>query len=250
MKLDFTKKTSLLLAFCLFALGKIGAQNSVVINEIMASNTTTITDEAGEYNDWIELYNTSGSTVNLGDWFLTDNPANLTKWDFPTNTSIEAHGYLIIWADEDSSQGPLHANFKLSTLGEQLMLINGNGAAVQDVTFGAQQADKGYARSPNGTGSFTIKDPTFKANNDTGVSATDEVEPAEFLTIFPNPASGDEVVLRSEEQGRQTVEVFDQLGRLRLKTAFFNETKMDVSDWSSGIYWIKTAHSSHKLVVR
>ena len=249
MKLNFTTKTLAAFLFCLFAFGKVGAQTPVVINEFMASNTSTITDEAGEFNDWIELYNTSSSAVSLNGWFLTDNPANLTKWDFPTNISIPANGYLIIWADEDSSQGPLHANFKLSALGEQLMLINGSGAIVQDITFGAQQADKGYARSPNGTGSFVIKNPTFKANNDTGISAVGDVTQAEILAIFPNPASGGEVVLRSEKPVQQTVEVFDQLGRLRLKKAFFNETKMDVSDWSAGMYLIKTGTTRQILVV-
>ena len=243
-------KTLTAFSFFFLAFGKMGAQNPVVINEIMASNMTTIADENGEFNDWIELYNTSGSAVDLGSWFLTDNPANLTKWDFPTNTSIAAHGYLIIWADEDSSQGPLHTNFKLSALGEQLMLINASGAVVQNITFGAQTTDKGYARSPNGTGSFIIKNPTFKANNDTGVSATTEAEQAEMLTIFPNPVSGGEVVLRSEKQGKQTVEVFDQLGRLRLETAFFNETKLDVSQLPAGLYFIKTENNMLALSIR
>ncbi len=249
MKLDFTAKTLATFLFCLFAFGKVGAQTPIVINEFMASNTSTIADEAGEFNDWIELYNTSGSPVSLNGWFLTDNPANLMKWDFPTNVSIPAYDYLIIWADEDSSQGPLHANFKLSALGEQLMLINASGAIVQDVTFGAQQSDKGYARSPNGTGSFVIKNPTFKANNDTGISAVGDEAQAEILAIFPNPASDGEVVLRSEKPVQQTVEVFDQLGRLRLKKAFFNETKMDVSDWPAGMYLIKTETTRQILAV-
>ncbi len=52
-------------------------------NEIMASNTATVTDEAGEYDDWIELYNTGAQAVDLSGWFITDNPDNLDKWTSP-----------------------------------------------------------------------------------------------------------------------------------------------------------------------
>ena len=102
----------------------------------------------------------------------------------------------------------------------------------------------------NVVGAFVIKDPTFKANNDTGVSATGEAERAELLTIFPNPASGGEVILRSEKQGKQSVEVFDQLGRLWLKTAFFNETKLEVSQLPAGLYFIKTENTMLALSIR
>ncbi|MCU0346331.1 MAG: lamin tail domain-containing protein [Saprospiraceae bacterium] len=250
MKLQHYLSTALVAFFLSLAFGKIDAQSGVVINEIMASNQAYITDENGEYEDWIELYNNSSSAVNLGGWFLTDNPDNLDKWEFPTNTSIPAMGYLIIWADEDSSQGPLHANFKLSAAGEELLLINGSGSTVQDITFGTQQADKGYARSPNGTGNFTIKNPTFKANNDTGISAANEREEAIQLTISPNPATGSEVVLRSESTERQSVVIYDQLGRQRQATQFFNSTTVDVSTWPSGVYFVNTGGKTQRFVVK
>ena len=49
----------------------------------MASNTRTIPDEDGSFEDWIEIQNNSPASVNLSDWSLTDNPDNLTKWRFP-----------------------------------------------------------------------------------------------------------------------------------------------------------------------
>ncbi|MBK9015293.1 MAG: lamin tail domain-containing protein [Saprospiraceae bacterium] len=250
MKIKFTIKVGILAMLFFLAFGKMSAQSAVVINEVMASNVATIADQDGEFDDWVELYNNSNSTVDLSGWFLSDNPDNPDKWDFPANTSIPAGGYLIVWADEDSSQVGLHANFKLSAAGEQLLLINASGSTVQDIAFGAQQADKGYARSPNGTGSFVIKNPTFKANNDTGISAVGEAALAKMLTISPNPVSDGEATLRSEKQGLQTVEVFDQLGRLRLKTAFFNEAKMDVSELPAGLYVVKTEATRQMLLVR
>ncbi|HCR48874.1 MAG TPA: hypothetical protein DIW24_04540, partial [Bacteroidetes bacterium] len=78
---------------------------TVVINELMAQNTKTITDEAGEYEDWIELYNTTASDIDLSGYFLSDKVDNLDKWALPNGTTIPANGYLIIWADENGSQG-------------------------------------------------------------------------------------------------------------------------------------------------
>ncbi len=250
MKLQNTFSAAIVATMIFLAFGNASAQSGVVINEIMASNQTYITDENGEYEDWVELYNNSSSSVNLGGWFLTDNPDNLDKWEFPTNTVIPAMGYIIIWADEDSSQGPLHANFKLSIMGEDLLLINASGATIQDITFGQQQADKGYARSPNGTGNFTIKNPTFKANNDTGISSANEVEKAEVLVISPNPATGNEVVLRSKSAEKQAVAIYDQLGRERLRTSFFNQTTIDISNWPTGIYFLKTSGRTQLLAVQ
>ncbi len=139
--------------------------SDVVINEVMASNSTTVPDEAGEYDDWIELYNKSANPINIGGYYLSDNPTNLDKWQIPTGTNIPAFGYVIFWADEDSSQGPMHANFKLSASGETLLLMNNNLQMIDSVNIGQQTTDLGYARVPNGTGSFIIQDPTFMASN-------------------------------------------------------------------------------------
>jgi hypothetical protein len=250
MKLQNNFCTAIVSFMIFLAFGNASAQSGVVINEVMASNQTYITDENGEYEDWVELYNNSSSSVNLGGWFLSDNPDNLDKWEFPTNTVIPAMGYLIIWADEDSSQGPLHANFKLSAAGEELLLINASGSTVQDITFGQQQADKGYARSPNGTGNFTIKNPTFKANNDTGISSADEVEKAEVLVISPNPVTGSEVFLRSKSTENQAVVIYDQLGREWFRTSFFNQTTFDVGGMPSGTYFVKTKEGIQRFVVQ
>src|SRR6266704_104978 len=51
---------------------------SLLINEFMASNSRTLHDEDGDSSDWVEIYNPTATTVNLGGWFLTDTAANLT----------------------------------------------------------------------------------------------------------------------------------------------------------------------------
>jgi hypothetical protein len=139
--------------------------SDVKINELMSTNTGTVYDQNGEYDDWIELYNNSDSTVNLSGYYLTDNHKHFKKWEFPSGTKIAGKGYLIIWADGDVTQAGLHANFKLSAEGEELLLIT-HGLKIADyVTFGSQSLELSYSRIPNGTGSFSWQEPTYNSAN-------------------------------------------------------------------------------------
>jgi hypothetical protein len=95
----------------------------VVVNEIMASNNSTHADEAGEFEDWIELYNNNGTQADVGLWFVSDTPFEPYKWRLPIGTSIPANGYLIVWCDEDETDGDEHTNFKLSANGESVVLL-------------------------------------------------------------------------------------------------------------------------------
>jgi hypothetical protein len=90
----------------------------------MASNNSAsgFHDPAGDYDDWIEIYNFSDIPFDLAGMYLSDNPDDPTKWRFPSGypsqTTVPAGGFVIIWADDESSEGPLHTNFKLSADGE------------------------------------------------------------------------------------------------------------------------------------
>ena len=51
--------------------------SQVAISEVMSSNATTIADEDGDYEDWIELYNYGSSAIDpngTGDWYYFDEP--------------------------------------------------------------------------------------------------------------------------------------------------------------------------------
>lgn len=138
----------------------------VVINEVMSANTSAVADQDGEYDDWIELYNTSDKTIDISKWILTDNPAIPDKFRIPAGTQIAPKGYLIIWADEDGKQPGLHANFKISASGEVLSLKDANGHEVDRVEVPALGDNQSYTRENNGKGQFVIQGPTFKKNNE------------------------------------------------------------------------------------
>lgn len=228
------------------------AAGDVVINEIMASNISTIKDEAGQYDDWIELYNKGTQAVDISGYHITDNLSNLTKWTFPANTSIPAGGYLIVWADEDSSQnatGKYHANFKLSKSGEAVALLNASSQLLDSVTFGAQTDDRGYARIPNGTGNFVIKGSTFGKNNESP-NATGEVENIGKITLAPNPTTG-QLTISTDGDPLSNLSVFNNVGQLTKSVKGIDNQlyTLDLSDLPNGFYFVKIGKSTVRKVV-
>jgi hypothetical protein len=98
----------------------VKAQTILVINEFMASNGNTEADSQGQFDDWIEIHNFGSTAMNIGGLYLTDDLNNPTKWQFPPATTILAEGFLLVWADGDTSDTGLHANFKLDAGGEAI----------------------------------------------------------------------------------------------------------------------------------
>ena len=135
---------------------------AIAINELLASNNLNAADAQGQYDDWIELYNLETSSVDLGGMYLTDDLDTPTKWQIPAGTTIEAQGYLVIWADGDVQDEGLHAGFELQAAGEEIALVATDGSTLIDsVTFGVQTADVSFGRYPDGTGAFRyLADPT------------------------------------------------------------------------------------------
>ena len=141
----------------------------LVINEFMAVNRTTLEDpaEVGEYPDWIELYNGSSLTLDLGGMFLTDDSGNLTKWQIAFGTSLDPGQYLVLYADDDAAQGPDHTSFKLDSNGETLTLVGSDGVTVFDsITYDVQVEDVSYGRFPDGSDTWDFHtEPTPGAAN-------------------------------------------------------------------------------------
>jgi len=121
---------------------------SVIISEFMASNLASVEDEDGAFSDWIELYNPGSEAVDLEGYFLTDDPAVLTKWRFPA-VSIEPGRFLVVFASSKDRRDPdyeLHTNFKLLSAGEFLALVAPDGESIVSSfeNFPLQAADVSY----------------------------------------------------------------------------------------------------------
>ncbi len=136
-------------AFAVTLLLAFAARGNPVITEIMADNVSLIADEDGAYSDWIELHNPGAAAVNLTDWALTDDAANLTKWKFPAVT-MQPGAFLTVWASAKNKRTPglpLHTNFSLAKSGEYLALVQPNGTTVEQQfapAFPAMAANESY----------------------------------------------------------------------------------------------------------
>ena len=112
----------------------------------MASNIDSDTDVAGENDDWIEFFNPGEIAVNLSGYYLSDEISDPFKWTFP-DTTLEAGGYLVIWADKDTLQEGLHASFKLSASGEEISVSDVTGKVLDQISFPTHISDISYGRS-------------------------------------------------------------------------------------------------------
>lgn len=123
----------------------------LVINELMASNSDSVPDPQGQYDDWIEIHNLGDRPIDIGGMYLTDDMSDPVKWRVPLGepalTTIPPGGYIVIWADGDTSDPGLHANFRLNADGDEIGLIDGLGTTLIDsVVFGEQTGNVSYGR--------------------------------------------------------------------------------------------------------
>ena len=125
----------------------INLGQSVLINEVMSSNTITIADEDGEYPDWIELYNTGATSINLGEMGLSDDPDDLFKWTFP-QMQLESDSHLLIFAS--GKDRTVHWE-TIITLGDDWRYAVGSSAPPDDwreINF----EDESWSLGPSGFG--------------------------------------------------------------------------------------------------
>ena len=118
-----------------------------IISELEAINNTTLADQAGDYPDWIEIYNPAATSVDLAGYYLTDKLSNLTKWEIPTGVTVQPDGFLVVFADGEDIDNPseLHTNFSLSGSGSSAALVAPNGVTVlSSYSFPQQDPDISY----------------------------------------------------------------------------------------------------------
>jgi len=203
------------------------SSGDLVINEVMSNNLSIAADPSGKFEDWIELYNMTEFPISTNNLYLSDDIANVLKWDLP-NHVIPPHGYYVIWADEDGNQGEEHANFQLSNTGETITLSHADTTEIDNVIYPMQNIDIAYGRSPNGVGEFAMIPPTFNASND--ITSVVSEQNAHLLSVSPNPFK-DRLTIHLK--GGYTIA--DLYGRVVLKGS---ARVIHTSDWAPGVYFI------------
>jgi hypothetical protein len=141
------------------SLPEIEVSDWLHINEIAADNDSGMTDpeEPVEFPDWIELYNSGPFAIDLSGMYITDDLTAPTKYRIPDGVIIPARGFLLLIADSEEAQGPLHLNFSLSKAGESIGLFDTDAEGnrpIDVVSFGPQVTDITIGRSPDGEGDW------------------------------------------------------------------------------------------------
>lgn len=143
----------LFLSFLIYSSG----YSQIVINEVQSSNDSLIFDNFNEDDDWIELYNSSNNPVDLLNYYISDDSTDPLKWQFPNSIVVPAGGFTLLWADEETTQGANHLNFKLSSNGESITLTKPDAIAVEDsITFPSIGKNESYARSTDGSNIWSV----------------------------------------------------------------------------------------------
>lgn len=233
--------------------------DSVRINELMASNVNSFADPAGEYDDWIELYNFSNAPQLLSGHYLSDKPSNLTKWKFPAETIIPPHGFLLVWCDEDEQQPGIHSNFKLNDEGESLIFTSSDGITILDsVNFGYQSVDTSWGRIPDGVGEFRRVFPTPNHSN-SGLGMFRAETQGIKLELWPNPLHDiTNLVFEPVLNEKATLSIFDISGRkvypsLQIKP-YTSSVMLNLSHLQHGIYILRIEsakfQTSERLIIQ
>jgi len=188
------QKTILLSILSILLISKPGF-GQVIINEYSCSNISTVADQFGEYEDWIELYNTTGSPVDLTGWYLSDKQSNPTKWQIPSGT-VPANGYLVVkCSGRDLVQaGELHPNFNLKQIQNEWIILSNSFANLIDSyqITNLTKSNHSVGRETNGAINWKLfTTPTPGAAN---AGAQDFYEPTPTMDLTPGFYSGAQTV--------------------------------------------------------
>ena len=225
-------------------------------------NEGPFADEQGEHDDWIELYNNGNHAIDVGGLFITDNFNNPTKWRIPrTNTAttvIAPKGYLILWADNDPEQGLLHCDFKLSSKGEEVALVQASpfGTIILDsISYGIQSETRTFGQFEDGMGNWQYMTPTPHATNKLS-GVIDRIEPSKSsLRLYPNPVNINLTIRVNptlNDFSGYYVDVRDINGKVVIPSQFKNQTlfSINVGYLLKGVYHITLTNKKTRLTGR
>lgn len=178
--------------------------DELIITEVMSRNENTLPDENGYFNDWIEIKNNSNKTLNLENYWLSDDSKNIRKWRFPS-LSIEPGQYMILFLSpeyqDDQGEKYLHVHFALDGLGDELYLSNMDKTILQKVTIPELTTGITYGLVDGESGYFYFSHPTPGYTNNPDSRSVGYAETPVFSVeggFYNSPFS---LTIRAPQQG-------------------------------------------------
>lgn len=162
----------------------------IVINEVLAKNTSGIKDNYGDFEDWFELYNRSNYPLNISGFYLTNDLQQPFKWQLPESDflTFSSHEHKVFFADNETQQGDFHTNFKLSAKGETIALVkmvNNMPVIIDSLSYSSLGEDVSYGKVEG-----TLYDYCHYAKPSPGLpnESDSSVISQKEITVSPNPA--------------------------------------------------------------
>jgi hypothetical protein len=212
------------------------AYPQVIISEIQPVNDFTISDEWGDYDDWIELYNPGDYSVNIEGMVLRNN-AHI--WGIPmgdTSTLLSPGSYFLIWADHEEEQGIFHANFRLSASESLIICEPDSNMVIDSLKIPSVPDDFSYGKCPDGEWKI-LSDPTPMEENNCESAFNRLVRTSNFL-LYPN-ISGDQVFIKipGNINERIDVKLVSISGKILMEKSFTGEEfTVSLQAYNSGMY--------------
>jgi len=238
----------------------------VYISEVMASNDSTMVyasdEENNTYSDWVEIYNSTQSVVDLSGYGLSDNLGRGRKWQFPQGTMINPGEYKVILLDGQANlttTAQLHTSFRLTrTGGEIVCLATPEGKVIDKLVLPRVPTDVSYGRTIGLSGFFYYDAPTPMAANGTGFKGYAEApafvaEPGLYYTTvrtgFTVPqgttvyytTDGSIPTQASTPYNGESIELNSTATVLRARA--FSDSGLQPSPVITGSYFINAYHS-------
>ncbi len=196
----------------------------IMINEFMASNDNIDVDGTGNMPDWIELYNTTDTDIEVGGWYITDSITDdVEEWHQITAgtdlTVVPANGWLVLFCDT-YDDGPLYTQFKLSGGGESIGLADLSMNKLVEFDYEQQTTDISMGHAPDGEGDrvFLVTPTPGAANSAGSGNLPPVISDVDLDPVSPLPDTDVTV----------TVEVFDDNG-IDSVTLYWN---VDGGEWT------------------
>ena len=194
---------------------------TIIVNEFMAANQNCCDDGTGENEDFIELYNYGMEAIDIGGFYFTDNLTGSFLYHITdtstSETTINGGGFLVIWADADPEQGPLHVDFKLSSGGEDIGIYDPDGSAIIEMSFSSQGEDTSYGRYPDGSDTWQFMNPTPGMANTQELSLDNNITMPDQFKIhqnYPNPFNPVTTIRYDlPENSMVNITIYDMLGK-------------------------------------
>lgn len=221
------------------------------VNEVQSKNDTTYADEFGEYNDWVEIYNAEGSTIDLAGYYLSDNRDITNKYEIKSTnsskTSVAPNSFKIFWLDNDTIQGENHIGFKISGK-DQIYLVYPDGLTFVDSLNFDLNTDQSYGAKMDGTSNNNVyfDAPTPDSTNNIIISGTEFINPENtVISLFPNPSIDKAHITLTNSEEVEQWKLVNSSGKI---VQSGQQSEIDVTNLNAGVYLLLVNQYSIRLV--